>query len=133
MSSRSTTCPLDPIPSSLLQTVSRDLLPFLPSLINSSLTTGRVLSYFKMARVAPLLKKLTPDPSDIKNDSPVSLLSFLSKTIECAFSDQLSRYLFQNYRLDPNQGHSTETALLCVTEALCTAKADSLYLLPSTP
>jgi hypothetical protein len=56
---------------------------------------------------------------------------FLSKTLERALSDQLSHYLSQNDLLDPIQsgfktGHSTETALLCVTEALRTAKADSL-------
>ncbi|KAK6329290.1 hypothetical protein J4Q44_G00012680 [Coregonus suidteri] len=43
-SGRPTTCPLDPIPSSLLQTISGDLLPYLTSLINSSLTAGHVPS-----------------------------------------------------------------------------------------
>uniref|UniRef100_A0A673WK06 Reverse transcriptase domain-containing protein n=1 Tax=Salmo trutta TaxID=8032 RepID=A0A673WK06_SALTR len=60
-----------------------------------------------------------------------SLLSFLSKTLERAVLGQLSCYLSQNDLLDPNQsgfktGHSTETALVCVTEALRTAKANSL-------
>ncbi|KAK6319775.1 hypothetical protein J4Q44_G00088820, partial [Coregonus suidteri] len=73
-----TTCPLDPIPSSLLQTISRDL-PYLTSLINSSLTAGHVPSVFKRARVAPLLKKPTLNPSDVNNYRPVSLLYFLSK------------------------------------------------------
>ena len=44
-----TTCPLDPIPCSLLQTISGALLPFLTSLINSSLSTGYVPSDLKMA------------------------------------------------------------------------------------
>ncbi|XP_064858825.1 epidermal growth factor receptor kinase substrate 8-like protein 2 [Oncorhynchus nerka] len=44
---RPTTCPLDPIPSSLLQTISGDLLPYLTSLINSSLTADYVPSVFK--------------------------------------------------------------------------------------
>uniref|UniRef100_A0A673XAH1 Reverse transcriptase domain-containing protein n=1 Tax=Salmo trutta TaxID=8032 RepID=A0A673XAH1_SALTR len=128
---RPTTCPLDPIPSSLLQTISGDLLPYLTSLINSSLTAGYVPSVFKRVRVAPLLKKPTLDPSDVNNYRPVSLLSFLSRTLERAVLGQLSCYLSQNYLLDPNQsgfktGHSTETALLCVTEALRTAKANSL-------
>uniref|UniRef100_A0A674ELL9 Reverse transcriptase domain-containing protein n=1 Tax=Salmo trutta TaxID=8032 RepID=A0A674ELL9_SALTR len=128
---RPTTCPLDPIPSSLLQTISGDLLPYLTSLINSSLTAGYVPSVFKRARVAPLLKKPTLDPSDVNNYRPVSLLSFLSKTLERAVLGQLSCYLSQNDLLDPNQsgfkaGHSTETALLCVTEAVRTAKANSL-------
>ncbi|XP_045062529.1 uncharacterized protein LOC121545476, partial [Coregonus clupeaformis] len=97
----------------------------------SSLTAGHVPSVFKRARVASLLKKPTLDPSDVNNYRPVSLLSFLSKTLERAVSSQLSCYLSQNDLLDPNQsgfktGHSTETALLCVTEALRTAKANSL-------
>uniref|UniRef100_A0A673ZSF1 Reverse transcriptase domain-containing protein n=1 Tax=Salmo trutta TaxID=8032 RepID=A0A673ZSF1_SALTR len=101
------------------------------SLINSSLTAGYVPSVFKRARVAPLLKKPTLDPSHVNNYRPVSLLSFLSKTLERAILGQLSCYLSQNDLLDPNQsgfktGHSTETALLCVTEALRTAKANSL-------
>ncbi|KAM9437695.1 uncharacterized protein ACWYII_015534 [Salvelinus alpinus] len=100
---RPTTCPLDPIPSSLLQTISGDLLPYLTSLINSSLTAGYVPSVFKRARVAPLLKKPTLDPSDVNNYRPVSLLSFLSKTLERAVLGQLSRYLSQNDLLDPNQ------------------------------
>uniref|UniRef100_A0A674CUA9 Reverse transcriptase domain-containing protein n=1 Tax=Salmo trutta TaxID=8032 RepID=A0A674CUA9_SALTR len=67
----------------------------------------------------------------VNNYRPVSLLSFLSKTLERAVLSQLSCYLSQNDLLDPNQscfktGHSTETALLCVTEALRTAKANSL-------
>ena len=127
---RPTTCPLDPIPS-LLQTISGDLLPYLTSLINSSLTAGYVPPVFKRARVAPLLKKPTLDPSDVNNYRPVSLLSFLSKTLERAVLGQLYRYLSQNDLLDPNQSgfktsHSTETALLCITEALRTAKANSL-------
>ncbi|XP_071270957.1 phosphatidylinositol-3,5-bisphosphate 3-phosphatase MTMR6-like isoform X2 [Salvelinus alpinus] len=115
----------------LTKTISRDLLPYLTSLINSSLTAGYVPSVFKRARVAPLLKKPTLDPSDVNNYRPVSLLSFLSKTLERAVLGQLSCYLSQNDLLDPNQSgfktsHSTETALLCVTEALRTAKANSL-------
>uniref|UniRef100_A0A674EDB2 Reverse transcriptase domain-containing protein n=1 Tax=Salmo trutta TaxID=8032 RepID=A0A674EDB2_SALTR len=95
------------------------------------MTAGYVPSVFKRARVAPLLKKPTLDPSHVNNYRPVSLLSFLSKTLERAVLGQLSCYLSQNDLLDPNQsgfktGHSTETALLCVTEALRTAKAISL-------
>ncbi|KAJ8351973.1 hypothetical protein SKAU_G00234490, partial [Synaphobranchus kaupii] len=61
----------------------------------------------------------------------VSLLPFLSKTIERAVLNQRSVFLHQNNLLDPHQsgfrtGHSTETALLAVTEALATARASSL-------
>ncbi|KAJ8369183.1 hypothetical protein SKAU_G00092110 [Synaphobranchus kaupii] len=128
---RATTCPLDPIPSAILQSISSELLPYLSSIINTSLICGHVPAAFKTARVTPLLKKPSLDPSDIRNYRPVSLLPFLSKTIERAVLNQLSVFLHQNNLLDPHQsgfrtGHSTETALLAVTEALATARASSL-------
>ncbi|KAI2642978.1 hypothetical protein H4Q32_030860 [Labeo rohita] len=85
LSSHPTTCPLDPIPSHLLQAISPTLLSALTHIINTSLLTGTFPTAFKQAR---------------------------------------------NSSLDANQsgfrsGHSTETALLSVTEALRIAKADS--------
>ncbi|KAK3545739.1 hypothetical protein QTP70_011331 [Hemibagrus guttatus] len=47
-----TTCPLDPIPSAMLQTISPDLLPFITTVINGSLTSGHVPTVFKKARVS---------------------------------------------------------------------------------
>ncbi len=56
--------------------------------------------------------------------------SFIAKTLEQVVFNQVSLFLSQNNKLDTNQsgfrsGHSTETALLSVTEALQIAKADS--------
>ena len=106
-------------------------MPFLTTFINSSLCEGHVSVPLKTARVRPLLKKSSLDPAAVHNYRPVSLLSFLSKTLERAVSNQLSLYLSQNNLLDPLQSgfkasHSTETALLAVTEALHTAKTSSL-------
>src|SRR4029434_9398200 len=66
--------------------------------------------------------------SKVENYRPVSLLTLLSKTIERAASKQVTEFLSKNNLLDPNQsgfksGHSTETALLSVMEALKTARA----------
>ncbi len=58
LSSHSTTCPLDPIPSHLLQAISPTLLPALTHIINTSLL-GIFPTAFKQARVTPLLKKPT--------------------------------------------------------------------------
>ncbi len=54
----------------------------------------------------------------------------IAKTLEWVVFNQVSLFLSQNNKLDAKQsgfrsGHSTETALLSVTEALWIAKADS--------
>ncbi len=130
LSSHPTTCPLDPIPSHLLQAISPALLPALTHIINTSLLTGIFPTAFKQARVTPLLKKPTLNTSLLENYRPVSLLPFIAKTLERVVFNQVSLFLSQNNKLDAKQsgfrsGHSTETALLSVTEALRIAKADS--------
>ncbi|KAK3506719.1 hypothetical protein QTP70_017053, partial [Hemibagrus guttatus] len=65
-----TTCPLDPIPSAMLQTISTDLLPFITTVINRSLTSGHVPTVFKKNSVIPILKKPALDSSDISNYRP---------------------------------------------------------------
>ena len=120
-----------PVPSPVLRFTASELLPFLTHLINTSLVSGCFPSAFKTARVSPILKKPSLDPSEVKNYRPVSLLSFLSKTLERAIFNQLSSYLHLNNLLDPHQsgfkvGHSTETALLAVSESLHAASANSL-------
>ncbi len=129
LSSHPTTCPLDPIPTHLLQAISPTLLPALTH-INTSLLTGIFPTTFKQARVTPLLKKTTLNTSLLENYRPVSLLPFIAKTLERVVFNQVSLFLSQNNKLDAKQsgfrsGHSTETALLSVTEALRIAKADS--------
>ncbi len=130
LSSHPTTCPLDPIPSHLLQAISPALLPALTHIINTSLLTGIFPTAFKQARVTPLLKKPTLNTSLLENYRPVSLLPFIAKTLERVVFNQVSLFFSQNNKLDAKQsgfrsGHSTETALLSVTEALRIAKADS--------
>ncbi|KAL7841444.1 hypothetical protein SRHO_G00251350, partial [Serrasalmus rhombeus] len=130
-SSNPTTCLPDPIPSALFQSISQDLLPFITFLINKSMSSGEVPSTFKNARVLPILKKSTLESSDVNNYRPVSLLSFLSKIIKCAVYNQLSLLLTQNQLQDPNQSgfkpaHSTETALIVVTEKLQSARSTKL-------
>ncbi len=78
----------------------------------------------------PTAQKPTLNTSLMENYRPVSLLPFISKTLERVVFNQVSLFLSQNNKLDAKQsgfrsGHSTETALLSVTEALRIAKADS--------
>ncbi len=125
-----TTCPLDPIPTHLLQAISSSVIPALTHIINTSLHTGTFPTAFKQARVSPLLKKPALNPALLENYRPVSLLPFIAKSLERVVFNQLSLFLAQNNILDNNQsgfrsGHSTETALLSVTEALRLARAAS--------
>ncbi len=64
------------------------------------------------------------------NYRSVSLLPFITKTLERVVFNQVSAFLTQNNLLDSNQsgfrsGHSTETALLSIVEALRLARAAS--------
>ncbi len=116
--------PLAPSPSNLSHTLTST------HIINTSLLTGIFPTTFKQARVTPLLKKPTLNTSLIENYRPVSLLPFIAKTLERVVFNQVSLFISQNNKLDAKQsgfrsGHSTETELLSVTEALGIAKADS--------
>ncbi|KAL6465781.1 hypothetical protein MHYP_G00259140, partial [Metynnis hypsauchen] len=111
-SSNPTVCPLDPIPSALFQSISKDLLPFITFHISKSLASSEVPSTFKTARVLPILQKPMLDSSDVNSYRP-------------------------NQLQDPNQSgfnpaHSTETALIAVTEKLqstISAKLSSVLIL----
>ena len=78
---RPTTCPLDPIPTNLLQAISSSVVPTLTHIINTSLHTDTFPTAFKQARVTPLLKKPSLNPAHLENYRPVSLLPFVAKTL----------------------------------------------------
>ncbi len=105
-------------------------VPALTHIINTSLNIGVFPSAFRQARITPLLKKPTLNPCLLENYRLVSLLPFIAKTLEQAVFNQVSAFLTQNNLLNSKQygfrsGHSTETALLSVVEALRLARADS--------
>lgn len=115
MRSPSKSCPLDPVPTWLLKQCCQPLLATITDIMNRSLATGSVPGAFKMARVTPLLKKPSLDPSLLGNYRPVSNLPFLSKVLERLVLLQLQRHLEENDLQELMQsayrkGHSTETA-----------------------
>ena len=77
----------------------RDVL----DIINKSLVSGVVLSFFKHAVMQPLLKKPNLDPDSPSNFRPISKLPFLSKILEKAVFNQLQSYLAENSILDMYQ------------------------------
>ena len=87
MSSKTTSCGLDPIPTSLLKEHISILLPIITKMINLSLQTGKFPTEWKLAFVKPLLKK--PGlATTLKNYRPISNLSFISKIAEWAVISQ---------------------------------------------
>ena len=107
-------------------------ISIITNIINLSLTTGIVPDHFKQAVVTPLLKKPGLDSECFKNYRPISNLPFLSKLLERVVLSQLQDHLSANGLLDMYQSvykkdHSTETALLHVTNTLL-MNADMKYV-----
>ncbi|XP_071498749.1 uncharacterized protein [Diadema antillarum] len=114
-------CLLDPLPTWLLMETINTFLPYIASIVDTSLSSGVFPSSLKEAVVTPLIKKPNLNRDNLKNYRPVSNLSFLSKIIEKAALSQVSNYLDTNDLYVENQSayrrwHSTETALLKVQD-----------------
>jgi len=101
-------------------------------MVNSSLRQGRLPDSQKHAVVTPLLKRPELDTADMANYSPVSNVTFMSKIVERAVTQQLHQYLADNdllprYQSAYRRHHSTETAMLRVLSDVITA-ADGMML-----
>ncbi|KAF7641100.1 hypothetical protein LDENG_00294130, partial [Lucifuga dentata] len=79
--SKSSTCSLDPLPTTLVKACLPSLAPSIMTIINSSLSTATVPLSLKIASITPILKKPGADPSDLNNYQPISNLPFISKIL----------------------------------------------------
>ena len=138
MSAPTKDCSLDPLPTALLKSCLDVLLTPITQAINLSLSSGKVPSSFKEAKIIPLIKKVSLNPAILSNYRPVSNLPFLSKVLERVVLHQLFAYFTENDLYEKMQSayrkhHSTETALVRVqndlAEALSQKKACMLVLL----
>jgi len=123
VSSPSTSCALDPIPTWLLKKVLAVLLEPLTRIVNLSLSSGRFPSAWKNAIISPLLKKPSLDPKILLNYRPIAFLPFSGKLIERSVASQLNDHLATNSVLSDYQsayriGHSIETLLISLLNDL---------------
>jgi len=72
MTSPVESCSLDAVPTFLVREYVHVLLPYLTSMVNASLTQGRLSISQRHAIVIPLLKKAGIDSADMANFRPVS-------------------------------------------------------------
>ena len=111
----------DDINVRVLKLVASVLCEPLTRLFDLSLEKGCFPSKWKIARVTPLHKDGARDNRD--NYRPISVLSVLSKLLEKHVARSFMDYLLQNgllYEMQSafRQGHSTESALISLTDQI---------------
>ena len=110
----------DNIPPKLLKLAGDAIVPSLLSLFRLSITTGRVFTSWKTARLTPVYKK--DDETDCCNYRPISLLSVPSKILESVVNDTIVRHVYKANNLVTDKqwayraGFSTELLLIQLTE-----------------
>ncbi|CAB1312651.1 unnamed protein product [Coregonus sp. 'balchen'] len=103
MSSKTTTCSLDPLPTVLIKACLPALCPYITHIVNFCLAHQTVPSNYKTAAVTHILKKPGLDTPILNNLRPISNLRFLAKTGNLIFSCPPRERLSEN-PLDGNLG-----------------------------
>jgi len=111
----SKSCCLDPFPTWLVKQLKDTLAPVITSLRNCSFQAGVLPAAQKQAIVLPRLKKPTLDSTKLTSYRPISNPSHFQTVAASRFVRHAERNaLFPVHQSAQRQGHSTETAMLCV-------------------
>ena len=130
---------MDKVSPRILKDSLPSTLTTITRIVNNSFVTNTFARAWKTAEVTPILKCGNPDIPN--NYRPISLLPIVSKITERLVHGQLTEYLIRNKKLAVLQSgnrklHSTETALLYVTDQLLQAmdsKKVSIMVLLDVP
>ena len=96
MSSPTSSCELDPIPTGLVKEHVDYFAPYITGIVNKSLRDATFPDSMQYALVKPLLKQSHLDPQNLASYRPVANLTFLSKVAERVVSIHLQKYLNEN-------------------------------------
>ena len=94
-------CGMDGIPSKVLKSTPENILLALAHTFNLSLSSGKFIDAFKVAKVIPVFKK--GSTYGVNNYRPISLLSVLSKILEKIVYKRLVSFLIRQNFFHKNQ------------------------------
>jgi len=80
----------DPLPVSLMKSVTEEIAPFLTALFNRSMSAGHFPAAFKDAFITPALKQPGLDVTNVQSCRPISNLSVVSKLLGRIVARQLN-------------------------------------------
>ena len=107
----------DNIPPKLLKLAGDAIVPSLLSLLRLSITTSRVFTSWKTARLTPVYER--DNETDCCNYRPISLLSVPSKILESVVNDTIVRHVYKANNLVTDKQwayRATELLLIQLTE-----------------
>ena len=101
-------------------------------LLNLCVKEGCMPDFLKTSLIIPIYK--TGPKTDLANYRPISLLSYIDKALEKAIHSRLYKFLSKNEFFCKNQfgfreNHSTELALLSLTERIYEAVDNKKYVI----
>ena len=123
MKTKSKSCELDPIPTTLLKSILPSILPIITCIINNSLQSLPFLRNWKTAIVTPIIKKKHGMELVKSKYRLISNLSYISKLVEKAMLDQINHHchdhnLLPDYQSAYRENRSRKTVLLKCTNDL---------------
>ena len=129
---KKTSCGLDGISSEMLKECKEEMAGPLTIIINRSICSGVFPKNWKVAKIAPLLKK--GDATKRENYRPVALLCVAAMVLEKIVADQIEKYFESNKLLGEFQfgfrkNKSTISELITLFETLNEAKEENKLIL----